>query len=141
MDHVWEDDEVIEQWKVASIQTNYEDGVATAILASPMRSLPVHLLQAKDHVLVDSHGFAFLYMLEAEEMYHVLRFEEDTWAQLKDAYEKEMSLYVQLDKETILQLTGLNEEMAFLLENISGNSNYGADFEQAVRCIFFQETT
>lgn len=38
--------------------------------------------------------------------------------------------------DTTIALDGIHEEMAYLIENIKGNANYGDEMEQAVTAFF-----
>jgi hypothetical protein len=92
-------------------------------------------LAPKQQVLVDSAGVAFIYITENNEAYTYISLPEVIWPQLKDAMEKKLAAVLTAgDKK--LELTGIYEELAYLIDNIQGNSNYGEEFVSKVERIF-----
>ncbi|TSB46097.1 hypothetical protein [Alkalicoccobacillus porphyridii] len=87
-------------------------------------------------LLVDSDGFAFIYILENETGFHHIIFHREMWPVLRKIYESKKPIVVELQQNVKKELFQFQEELSFLLENIEGNGNYGEKFEQAVRTAF-----
>ena len=99
-----------------------------------------HLAEAVDvvpkgQVLADSDAFAFIYIVEENNEYSYLTFGEGLWQALMSHVAEERNPIVQINGESI-ELEGFVEEMAFLLPNIAGNSNYGEAFVERVEHVF-----
>ncbi|WP_332689159.1 hypothetical protein [Halalkalibacter lacteus] len=93
-------------------------------------------LQASNRMLVDSDGLAFVYILEDDSAFYYVSFPQETWSMLKDIYDQEATLMLIPADDVQIELTSLQEELAFLTGNIEGNSNYGEEMERAVQEIF-----
>lgn len=93
-------------------------------------------LSPSSRLLVDSDGFAFVYILEDETGFHHIIFHQEMWSALYQALASKQPIVVELHQDVHMELTHFQEEMDFLLENIKGNGNYGEEFEQAVRAAF-----
>ncbi|MEQ6354375.1 hypothetical protein ABNX05_07065 [Lysinibacillus sp. M3] len=88
-------------------------------------------LKPAAQLIADSDDFAFIYLLDAGEDYHYLRFPPSSWDQLVHILQKEKNPKLQLGEE-VLELTNFYDELEMLVYNIEGNYNYGAEFVQAV---------
>ena len=86
-------------------------------------------------VLADSDAFAFIYIVEENDQYSYLTFNESLWPLLIDYMKKEQNPSVLIDGE-LIELESFYDEMTFLLFNIEGNSNYGEAFVERVECVF-----
>ncbi len=124
---------IMEQIKVDYIDIG--EDVSTVILEKNKEDLMN--VKAGARILVDSDHFAFVYILEDTEHFYSLRFEQDCWLALLEAHQKEMAFFAEVSENTRLALVDFNEELAFLLDNIQGNGNYGEAFEKAVGAVFY----
>jgi len=88
-------------------------------------------LKPAAQLIADSDDFAFIYLLDAGEDYHYLRFPPSSWDQLVHILQKGKNPKLQLGEE-VLELTNFYDELEMLVYNIEGNYNYGAEFVQAV---------
>lgn len=94
-----------------------------------------------NRLLVDSDGFAFVYIIEDDTDFHHIVFHQEMWETVNQAYKSKKPIWLELGENQGLELTGFHEEFDFLLENIEGNGNYGVDFEQAVSTAFHLNET
>lgn len=97
----------------------------------------VHLdeLIPKEQMLVDSDGAAFIYIAENKDEYTYISLPEAVWENLKTAMADKLPAILAIgDKK--LELAGIYEELAYLVENIQGNSNYGEEFVARVEQVF-----
>lgn len=90
--------------------------------------------KASGQMLVDSDHFAFVYILETEESFSYLILGEHTWAQLKEAIDRDIPVYLASDEHS-LELIQLQQELHYLIDNIKDNANYG-DMEEKVKSTF-----
>ncbi|GLC87734.1 UPF0738 family protein [Lysinibacillus piscis] len=88
-------------------------------------------LKPADRLIADSDDFAFIYLMDAGDMYHYLRFPEPSWSQLLYVLQQKQNPLLKLGEE-VIELTNFYDELEMLVYNIEGNSNYGAQFVQAV---------
>ncbi|WP_100404833.1 UPF0738 family protein [Bacillus solitudinis] len=93
-------------------------------------------LKAGERMLVDSEGLAFIYILEDHSEFIYLTFPIETWSTLHQAHQERIKMAFLLRDESTIELTGIYQELDFLLENIDGNGNYGEAMEAAVKEIF-----
>lgn len=98
---------------------------------------PVDLssLTPKGQVLVDSDGAAFIYITENQDEYTYISLPESIWPTLKDAWGRKVPVILAADNKK-LELTGLFDELAYLIDNIQGNGNYGEEFVSKVEQTF-----
>ncbi|UTR05001.1 hypothetical protein MM326_12870 [Alkalihalobacillus sp. LMS6] len=113
-----------------------EEEVATVYLEQELDERLGKEMKDGERILVDSDEFAFIYIIEDEEGFYGIRFDEQVWPQLKEGFNKGTTYFLKLNEMTRLTLAEFNEEMTFLLENIRGNGNYGEAFEQTVKAMF-----
>lgn len=90
---------------------------------------------ASGRMLVDSDGLSFVYLLETEEAYTYIIIPHHYWKDLKTALTKQLPVFLTNNHDRIL-LTGFQEELAYLIENIKGNSNYGDKMVTEVEVVF-----
>ncbi len=88
-------------------------------------------LKPAAQVIADSDDFAFIYLLDAGEDYHYLRFPQNSWDNLVHILQAKQNPMLKVDGE-VIELTNFYEELEMLVYNIEGNYNYGAEFVQAV---------
>lgn len=89
----------------------------------------------KNHMLVDSDNIAFIYILETEEDFIYVAIPYELWPDMKRVLTEDIPVFLQ-SGAVELELTNFKEELAYLIENIEGNANYGEQMEQAVKEIF-----
>ena len=86
-------------------------------------------------MLVDSDNIAFIYILETEEDFIYVAIPYELWPDMKRVLTEDIPIFLQ-SGTVELELTNFKEELAYLIENIDGNANYGEQMEQAVKEIF-----
>ncbi|MGG3999361.1 hypothetical protein [Anoxybacillus kestanbolensis] len=92
-------------------------------------------LQPRQHMLVDSDECAFIYILEAEDAFVYVVMPKNVWGALKEVLVTKEPVFL-VGSDTTIALDGIHEEIAYLIENIKGNANYGEEMEQAVTAFF-----
>ncbi|MCM3761896.1 hypothetical protein M3212_14060 [Alkalihalobacillus oceani] len=123
---------------VTNIDKQQQEYVAS--IAEHIEKERAQALKAGERMLVDSDQLAFIYILEDEEQFYYLSFPQPTWSNLHEIYTQGAGLSVNLENGVTVKLSGLAEELAFLTENIKGNSNYGEELENAVEEVFGQDS-
>jgi len=88
-------------------------------------------LKPVGQLIADSDDFAFIYLLDAGEDYHYLRFPPSSWENLVHILQKKKDPILRISEEAI-ELTNFYDELEMLVYNIEGNYNYGAEFVQTV---------
>lgn len=86
-------------------------------------------------MLVDSDHFAFVYILELADSFEYVIIKEHVWPELKQAHAQRIPVVLEAGGESI-ELSGLHEELEYLLENIKDNANYGEEMEDKVKRVF-----
>ncbi|KUP36903.1 hypothetical protein [Bacillus halotolerans] len=86
-------------------------------------------------MLVDSDNIAFVYILELADSFEYVMIKEHIWPELKQAHDQRKPIVLEAGKESI-ELSGLYEELEYLLENIKDNANYGEEMEEKVKRVF-----
>jgi hypothetical protein len=94
-------------------------------------------LMPKNHVLVDSDGASFIYIAENKENYTYIALPEGIWDELKRTMETKNPVMLKAE-DTSLELKGIHEELAYLIDNIQGNLNYGEEFVSKVERVFLK---
>lgn len=92
-------------------------------------------LKPAAQLIADSDEFAFIYLLDAGDNYHYLRFPPTIWTQLVHILQTKQNPMLQVGPE-VLELTNFYDELEMLVYNIEGNYNYGSEFVQAVETHF-----
>ncbi|MBT2573806.1 hypothetical protein J7E26_07555 [Bacillus sp. ISL-51] len=90
--------------------------------------------KASGQMLVDSDHFAFVYILESADSFEYVIIKENVWPSLKEARDQRKPAILMAGDETV-ELSGLHEELDYLLENIKDNANYG-EMEEKVKRVF-----
>lgn len=96
---------------------------------------PVVELKPKEQMLVDSDNLSFIYILDYVDDYIYLAIPDSFWPDIKKALDLNLPIYLSNQKERLL-LTGMLEELNYLIDNIKGNSNYGEIMVEKVENIF-----
>jgi Family of unknown function (UPF0738) len=92
-------------------------------------------LSPAEQILVDSKEFSFVYLMENHEGYTYIEMNEPIWPLLKKGLEQKIPVLALFEDEQ-MELTNFNEELNDLINNIRGNSNYGAEMVTKVEEIF-----
>jgi hypothetical protein len=92
-------------------------------------------LTPAEQILVDSKEFSFVYLMENLEGYTYIDMNEPIWPLLKKVLEQQTPVWILFEDEQ-LELTNFYEELNDLINNIRGNSNYGAEMVTKVEEIF-----
>lgn len=92
-------------------------------------------LSPAEQILVDSKEISFVYLLENLEGYTYIGMKEPIWPLLKKVLDKSIPVWILFEDEQ-LELTNFYEELTELINNIRGNSNYGAEMVTKVEEIF-----
>ncbi|MFK2825801.1 hypothetical protein QYG89_08975 [Bacillus sp. B190/17] len=95
-------------------------------------------IQAAGQMIVDSDATAFVYLAEENNEFMYLYIHETVWGDLQKALEEEARLFAAGEDEN-LELISWAEELAYLVSNIEGNSNYGEKMVERVEAVFFRE--
>lgn len=91
--------------------------------------------KASGQMLVDSDHFAFVYILELADSFEYVIIKENVWPELRQAHSDRKPVFLEAGSQMI-ELSGLHEELEYLLENIKDNANYGEEMEEKVRSVF-----
>ena len=91
--------------------------------------------QPTGQVLADSDNVAFLYLIDENDAYSYLRFDQSIWPQLVHMILSEQKAFLTVD-DGAFELNEFSNELISLLYNIEGNGNYGETFVQAVEEAF-----
>lgn len=86
-------------------------------------------------MLVDSDQLSFIYIMETENELIYIGIPKEYWSDLKSALQKGNSVILRTG-ESELELSAIHEELAYLIENIKGNANYGKEMVEAVEEVF-----
>lgn len=92
-------------------------------------------LSPRDHILVDSDHFSFIYLMEKQDEYTYLVLPESIWPALKESINKKLSTFLLSDHEQ-LELTKFQEELEYVIDNIKGNGNYGEEMVDKIEKTF-----
>lgn len=92
-------------------------------------------LVPKGQMLVDSDNLSFVYLMEKDEEYTYVLMPEAVWADLKKGLDQSLPVYLGAGEGGV-ELTGFQEELGYLAENIKGNGNYGEAMVTRVESIF-----
>ncbi|MGP4082444.1 hypothetical protein ACTWQL_21370 [Pseudalkalibacillus sp. R45] len=93
-------------------------------------------LAPSGQVLVDSDSLSFIYILETTDSFIYVSFPKEQWNGLKTVITEEKDAFLKLSNHELLNLKGLKGELEYLIENISGNANYGNEMMKSVEEIF-----
>ncbi|WP_282155094.1 hypothetical protein [Cytobacillus gottheilii] len=120
--------------KLTISAVHYQEEVNELVLSID-REIDLSNIKPMEQMLVDSDHLAFVYILEVDNDYTYLVLPEHSWSDLKKAHQTEAAVKLTNGKTEIL-LTAFQEELSYLIENITGNSNYGEVMVDKVESIF-----
>ena len=86
-------------------------------------------------MITDSDKMTFVYLIDEEDEYGQLHFEQSVWPLLVDSIKLKTDPVVTYN-ENAVSLDGFIEELTMLIFNIEGNNNYGEAFSSAVELAF-----
>ena len=86
-------------------------------------------------MITDSEKLTFVYLIDEEDEYGQLHFEQAVWPLLVDSIKLNTDPIVTYNENTV-SLDGFIEELTMLIFNIEGNNNYGETFSSAVELAF-----
>ena len=86
-------------------------------------------------MLVDSDQLSFVYIVDQEEGYRYVTIPEGTWSVIQNGIQAGLETFL-TNKNGKLKLDGFQSEMEYLIQNITGNSNYGEEMVAKVEQVF-----
>lgn len=86
-------------------------------------------------MLVDSDQLSFVYIVDQEDGYRYVTIPEDTWSVIQNGLQAGLETFLTF-KNGKLKLDRFQSEMEYLIENITGNSNYGEEMVAKVEQVF-----
>lgn len=98
-------------------------------------NLKTQTLIPSGKMITDSEKMTFVYLVDEEEEYGQLHFEQAVWPLLVDSIKLNTDPIVTYNEKTV-SLDGFTEELTMLIYNIEGNNNYGEAFSSAVELAF-----
>ncbi|MCF6136864.1 hypothetical protein [Pseudalkalibacillus berkeleyi] len=93
-------------------------------------------LEPSGQVLVDSDSLSFIYILETEDSFIYVSIPKDYWSDMKTVLTDGKDAVLQLSHHGSIPMVGLKDELEYLIQNISGNANYGSEMMNSVEEIF-----
>jgi len=86
-------------------------------------------------MLVDSDQLSFVYIVDQKDGYRYVTIPEGTWSVIQDGLQAGLDTFL-TNKSGKLKLDSFQSEMDYLIENITGNSNYGEEMVAKVEQVF-----
>jgi hypothetical protein len=105
------------------------------VLFPAPHSFSLEEAKAKNYMLVDSDELAFIYIIEADNEFIYTSIPKSLWRELNEALKANIPVFLK-DEKILLELSGMADELAYLIDNIEGNANYGEEMEKAVKETF-----
>lgn len=97
--------------------------------------LDLQVIEPMKQMLVDSDNLSFIYIIDYNEAYTYISIPESIWPELKNALDVNSQVSLNAGEGSI-RLPNFLEELSYLIENIRGNANYGAQMVGKVENIF-----
>ncbi|MDQ0298839.1 hypothetical protein J2S78_001259 [Salibacterium salarium] len=91
-------------------------------------------LEDGGRMLADSDALTLVYVLESVESFVQLRMPKQVWPHLKEASDQQLEII--LEGPSNIRLDQFQREMAYILDNVPGNGNYGSAMVEAVEEAF-----
>jgi hypothetical protein len=91
----------------------------------------------REHMLVDSDHFSFIYLMEENNDYTYIALGESIWSTLKEARSRKLPALL-ISGEQQQELVSFHEELDYLIHNIKGNGNYGDEMVGKVEKTFLE---
>jgi hypothetical protein len=94
-------------------------------------------LHPGNRMLVDSDQLSFIYILDTEDELVYVSIPKEAWPALKEAADQEIPVMLTFSNTSdSIELVSLISELSYLVENITGNSNYGDEMVESVEQVF-----
>lgn len=93
-------------------------------------------IKPEGRMLADSDNTAFIYILDVNDDFIYVSFQETVWSDLNKTLSNHLPLFLQIDDDTRIPLIQFEEELQYFISNIKENSNYGEKMVQAVSKAF-----
>lgn len=93
-------------------------------------------LEPSGQVLVDSDSLSFIYILETEDDFIYVSIPKEQWSELNTIITDGKEGILHLSNHGSIPMEGLKDELEYLIQNISGNANYGSEMMNSVEEIF-----
>ena len=90
---------------------------------------------ATGQMLVDSDQLSFIYIIDKEDGYQYVTIPAGTWNVIQEGLQTGLETYL-TNNGGKLKLDSFHSEMEYLIENITGNSNYGEEMVAKVEQVF-----
>jgi hypothetical protein len=88
-------------------------------------------------MIADSDQNSLLYIIEENEEFVYISIPSRYWNVLKQALDEENPVFLQ-NEENSIQLNQWNDELSFIVQNVEGNLNYGAEFVEQIQNVFLE---
>ncbi|CAM3769317.1 hypothetical protein [Mesobacillus thioparans] len=92
-------------------------------------------LSATGQMLVDSDQLSFIYIVDNEDGYQYVTIPESAWSAIQQGIQGGLEVFL-TNASGKLKLESFRGEMEYLIENITGNSNYGEEMVTKVEQVF-----
>ncbi len=92
-------------------------------------------LSATGQMLVDSDQLSFIYIVDNEDGYQYVTIPESAWSAIQQGIHGGLEVFL-TNASGKLKLESFRGEMEYLIENITGNSNYGEEMVTKVEQVF-----
>lgn len=89
----------------------------------------------REHMLVDSDHFSFIYLMEDHDDYTYIVLPESIWSTLKESVINKFPAMV-ISGEEEIELLAFQEELEYVINNVKGNGNYGDEMVGKVEQTF-----
>ncbi|RDI47754.1 hypothetical protein [Falsibacillus pallidus] len=121
-----------------TLQLKNAEKLSNALILHSEEKYPLSELKPAGQLIVDSDAVAFVYLAETEEDYVYIYLPESVWGDMKSALDEQITIKaVSGDEELVLE--NIHEELAYLIENIEGNSNYGEEMVKKAESVFLSK--
>jgi hypothetical protein len=91
---------------------------------------------ATGQMLVDSDQLSFIYIVDHEDGYQYVTIPEASWSVIQRGLQAGHEVFLTNVGDNKLKLESFRGEMEYLIENITGNSNYGEEMVTKVEQVF-----
>jgi hypothetical protein len=88
-------------------------------------------------MLADSDNLSFIYVIDTGEESVYVSLPKSVWSFLKKALDEQLDVEAQMN-DCFVELKDLHDELAYLIDNIEDNPNYGDDMIEQVELHFLQ---
>ena len=99
------------------------------------RETKITSLAATGQMLVDSDQLSFIYIVDNEDGYQYVTIPEVAWNAIQQGLQGGLEVFL-ANAGGKLKLESFRGEMEYLIENITGNSNYGEEMVTKVEQVF-----